>query len=156
MAQDRLGTGIATLTLNPALDLQTAVDVVEPENKLRCDAPRQDAGGGGVNVARVIRRLGGRAPCLLPLGGPAGQALQSRLAAEGLEALVVPIAGETRPGWTCGATWPARPGRASPSSIAPGRRSSGSSSRAPVFPYARSAPSSRRWSASNPVPGSLS
>jgi len=100
MAQDRLGTGIATLTLNPALDLQTAVDVVEPENKLRCDAPRQDAGGGGVNVARVIRRLGGRAPCLLPLGGPAGQALQSRLAAEGLEALVVPIAGETRQSFT--------------------------------------------------------
>lgn len=100
MAQDRLGTGIATLTLNPALDLQTAVDLVEPENKLRCDAPRQDAGGGGVNVARVIRRLGGRAPCLLPLGGPAGQALQLRLAAEGLEALVVPIAGETRQSFT--------------------------------------------------------
>ncbi|MFM8376691.1 MAG: 1-phosphofructokinase family hexose kinase [Phenylobacterium sp.] len=100
MVQDSPGTGIATLTLNPALDLQTAVDRVEPENKLRCDAPRQDAGGGGVNVSRVIRRLGGRAPCLLPLGGPAGRALEARLAAEGLEARVIPIAGETRQSFT--------------------------------------------------------
>lgn len=100
MAQDRRWASLATLTFNPALDLQTAVDVVEPENKLRCDSPRQDAGGGGVNVSRVIRRLGGRAPCVLPLGGPAGQALGARLAAEGLQAAVVPIAGETRQSFT--------------------------------------------------------
>jgi 6-phosphofructokinase 2 len=91
---------LATLTLNPALDLQTGVDIVEPENKLRCDVARQDAGGGGVNVARVLGRLGGRATCILPLGGPAGQALQARLADEGLDALVVPIAGETRQSFT--------------------------------------------------------
>lgn len=100
MVQDWRGRGVATLTLNPALDLQTAVDLVEPENKLRCDAPRQDAGGGGVNVARVIRRLGGRAPCILPLGGPFGQVLAARLAAEGLQPQVVPIAGETRQSFT--------------------------------------------------------
>ena len=91
---------LATLTLNPALDLQTGVDIVEPETKLRCDVPRQDAGGGGVNVARVLGRLGGRATCILPLGGPAGQALQARLADEGLEARVVPITGETRQSFT--------------------------------------------------------
>ena len=76
------------------------MDVVEPENKLRCDPARQDAGGGGVNVARVVGRLGGRAICILPLGGPAGQAVQARLAAEGLNALVVPISGETRQSFT--------------------------------------------------------
>lgn len=100
MTQARTAPVLATLTLNPALDLQTGVDVVEPENKLRCDAPRQDAGGGGVNVARVLGRLGGRATCILPLGGPAGQALEARLAAEGLHALVVPISGETRQSFT--------------------------------------------------------
>jgi 6-phosphofructokinase 2 len=100
MVQSRLEPVLATLTLNPALDIQTGVDVVEPENKLRCDAPRQDAGGGGVNVARVIRRLGGRASCVLPLGGPAGQSLQARLAAEGLDAIVIPIQGETRQSFT--------------------------------------------------------
>lgn len=100
MSNTRPSGVLATLTLNPALDLQTAVDAVEPENKLRCDAPRQDAGGGGVNVSRVIRRLGGRAPCVLPLGGPSGQSLQARLQAEGLEAVVAPIAGETRQSFT--------------------------------------------------------
>jgi len=100
MSSTRPSGVLATLTLNPALDLQTAVDAVEPENKLRCDAPRQDAGGGGVNVARVIRRLGGRAPCILPLGGPAGHSLQARLEAEGLAAVVVPIARETRQSFT--------------------------------------------------------
>jgi 6-phosphofructokinase 2 len=100
MSTTRPSGVLATLTLNPALDLQTAVDAVEPENKLRCDAPRQDAGGGGVNVARVIRRLGGRAPCILPLGGPAGHSLKLRLEAEGLSAVVVPITGETRQSFT--------------------------------------------------------
>lgn len=100
MTKSMTAPGLATLTLNPALDLQTGVDLVEPENKLRCDVPRQDAGGGGVNVARVLGRLGGRATCILPLGGPAGQALQARLVDEGLEAWVVPIAGETRQSFT--------------------------------------------------------
>lgn len=100
MAQERPGSSLATLTLNPALDLQTAVDSIEPENKLRCDEPRKDAGGGGVNVARVIRRLGGRARCLAPLGGLTGQVVAARLAEEGLEAHVVPIAGETRQSFT--------------------------------------------------------
>lgn len=100
MAKSSPGGGLATLTLNPALDLQTAVDLVEPENKLRCDEPRQDAGGGGVNVARVIGRLGGRATAVLPLGGPAGQALQARLSAERLDFRVAPIAGDTRQSFT--------------------------------------------------------
>lgn len=91
---------LATLTFSPALDLQTSVDVVEPETKLRCDTPRRDAGGGGVNVARVLRRLGGSASCILPLGGPTGQALAARLAAEGLEACSVPVRAETRSNFT--------------------------------------------------------
>lgn len=100
MTQARTAPVLATLTLNPALDLQTGVDLVEPENKLRCDVPRQDAGGGGVNVARVLRRLGVRATCILPLGGPSGEAVRQRLHREGLDALVVPIAGETRQSFT--------------------------------------------------------
>lgn len=100
MTQARTAPVLATLTLNPALDLQTGVDHVEPENKLRCDVPRQDAGGGGVNVARVLRRLGVRATCILPLGGPAGEAVRMRLDREGLDARVVPIAGETRQSFT--------------------------------------------------------
>ncbi len=45
---------IVTLTMNPALDIATATDRVVPTLKLRCEAPRYDPGGGGINVARAV------------------------------------------------------------------------------------------------------
>ena len=48
---------IVTLTLNPAIDLATSVPEVTPEHKLRCGPVRRDPGGGGINVARVVREL---------------------------------------------------------------------------------------------------
>lgn len=89
-----------TLTLNPALDVSTAVDRVEPAHKLRCGPPRLDPGGGGINVARVIGRLGGRVRAVYPAGGVTGQRLTDLLAAEGVETAPVPIAGETRESFT--------------------------------------------------------
>lgn len=50
---------IITLTMNPALDITTSVDVVRPTEKMRCGAPRYDPGGGGINVARIVHVLGG-------------------------------------------------------------------------------------------------
>lgn len=47
---------IITLTMNPALDITTSVDVVRPTEKMRCGAPRYDPGGGGINVARACPR----------------------------------------------------------------------------------------------------
>lgn len=52
---------IVTVTLNPALDLATVASDIRPGPKLRCGAPRLDPGGGGINVSRAIRTLGGRA-----------------------------------------------------------------------------------------------
>ena len=40
---------IVTLTMNPALDIATSTDRVEPTHKLRCARPRYDPGGGGEN-----------------------------------------------------------------------------------------------------------
>jgi 6-phosphofructokinase 2 len=60
---------IVTLTPNPAIDLSTAVERVVPSLKLRCAQPRRDPGGGGVNVARVVKRLGGNVEAILPVGG---------------------------------------------------------------------------------------
>ena len=51
---------IVTLTMNPALDIATAAERVEPVHKLRCTAPRYDAGGGGINVARRSMRSAAR------------------------------------------------------------------------------------------------
>ncbi|MEF2549945.1 1-phosphofructokinase family hexose kinase [Aurantimonas sp. A2-1-M11] len=93
-------TRIVTLTMNPALDLTTSVDHLEPEAKLRCGPARFDPGGGGVNVARVIRILGGTAVPIVAAGGIMGQAYRHRLDAEGLDYLLIPIAGDTRLSFT--------------------------------------------------------
>jgi len=89
-------TAIATLTMNPALDIATATPEVRPTEKLRCGAPRYDPGGGGINVARVIHALGGEARAVFPAGGPAGAMLGQLLEAQGVEYAAVPIAGQTR------------------------------------------------------------
>jgi len=87
---------ILTVTLNPALDLATAADAVRPGPKLRCAAPVTEPGGGGVNVARVLLRLGAPARAILSLGGPVGATLAGLLAAEGVAAEVVAAPGDTR------------------------------------------------------------
>ena len=89
-------TPILTLTLNPALDIATSAPQVAPGPKLRCRSPKVDPGGGGINVARAIRILGGEALALVALGGPTGTRLAQALRAEavGYSALTAP--GETR------------------------------------------------------------
>lgn len=91
---------IVTLTLNPALDVSTASEAVTPEHKLRCDEPRFDAGGGGINVARVVRELGGTALALYPRGGPTGEMLERLLETQGLPRRAISIAGLTRESFT--------------------------------------------------------
>lgn len=93
---------IVTLTINPALDLATEADKVAPTDKIRCAPPRVDAGGGGINVARVIHILGGSAGQAQPVralflaGGATGARLDSLLAEHGLPREKIAIAGETR------------------------------------------------------------
>jgi len=91
---------IATLTLNPALDLATETERVVPVHKLRCPAPRLDPGGGGINVARVIHTLGGEATAVYPAGGPTGETLTALVAASGIPQRVIPTAGRTRESFT--------------------------------------------------------
>lgn len=87
---------IVTLTMNPAIDKSTAVDRVVAEHKLRCDPPHFEPGGGGINVSRVIKRLGESALTLYPAGGPPAELLQRLLAEEGLQHRPIPINGWTR------------------------------------------------------------
>jgi 6-phosphofructokinase 2 len=90
------GPAIVTLTMNPAIDVSASVDYVTPDHKLRCGAPTYEPGGGGINVARAIRRLGGEATAFFPAGGPAGALLATLLDAEGVPYRTFPIAGWTR------------------------------------------------------------
>ena len=70
---------IATLSMNPSLDIATTTERVVPTHKLRCEAARRDPGGGGINVARVVHILGGQATAVYPAGGTTGSALQNLL-----------------------------------------------------------------------------
>lgn len=87
---------IATLTLNPAIDLSFAVDRIYPLHKMRGDSERHDPGGGGINVSRVIARLGGTAPCHYFAGGPGGAAFDHLLDRHQLVKRPIPICGSTR------------------------------------------------------------
>ena len=87
---------IVTLTMNPAIDVSASVDYVTPDHKLRCEAPTYEPGGGGINVARAVRKLGGDALAIFPGGGPAGALLSSLLDADGVRHRTIPVAGWTR------------------------------------------------------------
>lgn len=87
---------ILTLTMNPALDIATSTGKVMDTHKMRCGAAIYHPGGGGINVARVVRRLGGDVLALFPAGGVTGQRLQQLLADEEVPGQAIAIAGETR------------------------------------------------------------
>ena len=87
---------IVTLTMNPAIDLSTPVDRVVADRKLRCGAPVREPGGGGINVARAVRRLGGEALAIFPAGGPAGDLLQELLLREAVPHVAIRTEGWTR------------------------------------------------------------
>lgn len=89
-------TDIVTLTLNPCVDVSTTTPRVQPIRKLRCTEPRREPGGGGINVARVLRRLGSEVLAVHTAGGASGAQLVALLRAEEVPGLVLPIAGETR------------------------------------------------------------
>ncbi len=93
-------TRVLCLTMNPSVDLATETESVVPTHKLRCGDTLHDAGGGGVNVARVLTRLGGRCTALCPTGGPSGHWLEHRMREEGLDSVFLPIADETRVSFT--------------------------------------------------------
>ncbi|MFJ5880782.1 1-phosphofructokinase family hexose kinase [Kitasatospora cineracea] len=87
---------ILTVTPNPALDVTYTVPGFRPHTSHRVTDTAAQAGGKGVNVARVLTALGRPARCVLPLGGPTGDAVRADLAAAGLDHAEVPIGGDTR------------------------------------------------------------
>lgn len=88
---------VLTITLNPAVDITIDVDRLVPRKKLRTGAPRFDPGGGGVNVSRVIKELGGQSTAFVATAGPMGELMRQMLAEAGIEARYLEIDGMTRP-----------------------------------------------------------
>jgi 6-phosphofructokinase 2 len=87
---------IATLTLNPAVDLACTAASVRPTHKTRTFEERFDPGGGGINVARVVHELGGDALALIMTGGVTGRLVEALLHEAGVRWQALPIRGRTR------------------------------------------------------------
>ncbi|MBU2906253.1 1-phosphofructokinase family hexose kinase [Arenibacter algicola] len=87
---------IVTLTLNPVIDKSVSVAGISPNTKLRCTSPTYDAGGGGINVSRALKKLGEKSLCMYLAGGPTVEHLSQILDKAGIDQMVVPIKGWTR------------------------------------------------------------
>src|SRR5688572_1423484 len=89
-------SSIITITLNPAIDKTTSVDALMPDKKMKCTEPFFAPGGGGVNVARAIKKLGGEAKAIYLAGGHSGNFFAHLLKKESVESLAVEIDCYTR------------------------------------------------------------
>jgi 6-phosphofructokinase 2 len=87
---------IVTLTINPSLDKSTHFTGLIAEQKIRCEKPRYDAGGGGINVSKAIAKLGGKSTCVFTSGGSSGEMLEDLIAKEKLESSVIKTKNWTR------------------------------------------------------------
>lgn len=87
---------VTTITLNPTVDKSSSVDRITPEKKLRCEQPKFEPGGGGINVSRGLSRLGIASTAFFPSGGRTGKLLEELLAKENVTTAPLPVSGETR------------------------------------------------------------
>lgn len=87
---------IYTVTLNPALDKTVEIPGFALDRVNRITDMRTDPGGKGINVSKVISKLGGKTIATGILGGAAGKAILKALEEMGLESDFYFAEGETR------------------------------------------------------------
>lgn len=87
---------VLTITLNPTVDKSSAVTAIKPEKKLRCEKPKYEPGGGGINVSRGLKRLGIESRAFFLSGGRTGELLEQLLREEGVKELPHKVKAETR------------------------------------------------------------
>src|SRR4030043_1390067 len=87
---------IISIAMNPSIDKSAAVERVIIERKLYCKTPAYEPGGGGVNVSRAIKKLGGESTLFYPSGGMSGQLLNDLLEEEKIEHKPIHIKGAIR------------------------------------------------------------
>lgn len=87
---------IVTITFSPCIDKSTSVPELLPEKKLKCAPPQLDAGGGGINVSRAIKQLGGDTLAIFPSGGYTGKHFNHLLEAAGVPCIHIETRNETR------------------------------------------------------------
>lgn len=87
---------IYTVTLNPAQDKTVEIPSLTVDAVNRITSMRTDPGGKGINVSKVIQKLGGASVAAGILGGDTGRAILSALTEMGLTTLFHFVEGETR------------------------------------------------------------
>lgn len=92
--------GILTVTLNPALDLSGETETIRPTRKCRTFNEQYEPGGGGINVARVVKALGGDAEAIFLAGGETGALLDRLMGEHGIRRRRIEVPGMTRIGFT--------------------------------------------------------
>lgn len=87
---------VVTFTPNPALDVSTATNQMVAEIKMRCAEPIREPGGGGVNVSRVMKRLGYETLALYTSGGVTGDLFQQLVKEEQINDYPYLVSANTR------------------------------------------------------------
>lgn len=87
---------IITLTVNPALDKSAKVDGLIPTQKLKCHSIQYQPGGGGINISRMLKRLGAETLCIFASGGDTGKYLSELLTKETVKPEIIPVKAWTR------------------------------------------------------------
>lgn len=86
---------VVTIAAKPSIDTTVTVDRVEPNKKLAVDSVDQAPGGGGINVARAMLRLGSDARALWVEAGAMGTVVGTMLRNEGVPNASAETGGET-------------------------------------------------------------
>ncbi|WP_173217555.1 MULTISPECIES: 1-phosphofructokinase [unclassified Streptococcus] len=87
---------IYTVTLNPSIDYIVRLDQVQVGSVNRMDSDDKFAGGKGINVSRVLKRLGIPNTATGFIGGFTGKFITDTLAKEEIETRFVQVAEDTR------------------------------------------------------------
>ena len=89
-------SSIYTVTLNPALDKTVRIPNFAVDQVNRVTWLRQDAGGKGINVSKVIAKLGGESTAIAVLAGQTGQWIANALGENNIKVQAIAVPGETR------------------------------------------------------------
>lgn len=87
---------ITTVTLNPAIDRTIILDNFEHGSINRVKSVREDIGGKGINVARVLQSLGSNSYAIGFIGEKNNKYVQNLLATENLKSEFITVDGQTR------------------------------------------------------------
>ena len=87
---------IITITFAPSIDKSATVPELISDKKMRCSIANAEPGGGGVNVARVINRLGGDVTAIFPSGGYTGTFFNHLLENESVPFISIQTKNETK------------------------------------------------------------